>query len=83
MGTARHECKRFVSLPDNQDEDLVVARLEGRHGPRVRSTAVALDVHLEDDPAVDEAVHSGEGHGLVREVSRPLRAVGVLLRARP
>ena len=38
--------------------------------------AVALDVHLQDDDLVDEAVDGGEHHGGIGEDGRPL-SIGV------
>jgi hypothetical protein len=39
---ARHGRKRFLGQRDNQDEVLVVARVGGRPGPRLRSMAARL-----------------------------------------
>ena len=68
-------CALVVARSDNQDEDgsrcfLVadgsVLSFEGA------AASVALDVHLEDDGVVDEAVDCGDHHGVVREDPVPV-----------
>lgn len=42
IAAERHGRKRFPGRRDNQDEVLIVARVGGRPGPRLRSTAARL-----------------------------------------